>query len=38
MEIRKVGYSGEFYFMIMVILDMIIYKKIGQLLLRYQFK
>ena len=36
MEIEKVGYSGEFYFK--ATLDMIIYKEIGQLLLRYQSK
>ena len=33
MEIRKVGYSGEFYFMTMVTLNMIINKEISQLLL-----
>ena len=38
MEIGKVGYSSDFYFMSMVTLDMAIYKEIGQLLLRYQFK
>ena len=38
MEIRKVGYSGEFYVMAIVTLYMIIYKEIGQLLLQYQFK
>ena len=36
MEIEKVGYSGEFY--LKATLDMVIYKKIGQLLLRYQFR
>ena len=36
MEIEKVGYSGEFYFK--AILDMVIYKEIGQLLQRCQFK
>ena len=36
MEIRKVVYSSEFYFMAMVTLNMIVYKEIGQLLLRYQ--
>ena len=38
MEIGKVGYSGEFYFIARVTLNMIIYKEIGQLLLRYQFE
>ena len=33
MEIRKVGYNGEFYFMTMFTLNMIINKVIGQLLL-----
>ena len=36
MEIKKVGYSGEFYFK--ATLDMVIYKEIGQLLLQCQFK
>ena len=36
LEIEKVGYSGGFYFK--VTLDMVVYKEIGQLLLRYQFK
>ena len=36
LEKDKVGYSGEFYFK--ATLDMVIYKEIGQLLLRYQFK
>ena len=31
MEIGKVGYSGEFYFMAMVTINMIIYKEIGHL-------
>ena len=35
-EIEKVSYSGEFYFKATI--DMVIYKEIGQLLLRYQFK
>ena len=35
-EIEKVGYSGEFYFK--ATLDIVIYKEIDQLLLRYQFK
>ena len=35
LEIEKVGYSDEFYFMAMVTLDMVIYKEIGQLFLRY---
>ena len=34
MEIEKDGYRGEFK----ATLDMVIYKKIGQLLLRCQFK
>ena len=38
MEIGKAGYSGEFYFIAIFTLDMVIYKEIGQLLLRYQFK
>ena len=38
MEIGRVGYSGEFYFIAIVTLNMVIYKEIGQLLLRYQFK
>ena len=29
MEIGKVGYSGEFYFMAMVTLNMTIYKEID---------
>ena len=36
MEIEKVGYSGEFCFK--AALEMVIYKDIGQLLLRCQFK
>ena len=36
MKIEKVGYSGEFYFK--ATLDMVMYKEIGQLLLRYQIK
>ena len=32
----QVGYSGEFS--LKATLDMVIYKEIGQLLLRYQFK
>ena len=36
MEIKKVGYSGEYYFK--ATLDMVIYKEIRQLLLRCQFK
>ena len=36
LEIKKVGYSGEFYFK--ATLDMVIYKEIGQLLLQYQFR
>ena len=36
LEIEKVGYNGECYFK--ATLDMVIYKEIGQLLLRYQFK
>ena len=35
MESEKVGCSGEFYFK--ATLDMVIYKDIGQLLLRCQF-
>ena len=38
MEIRKVRYSGEFYVMAKVTLNMIIYKEIGQLPLQYQLK
>ena len=38
MEIGKFGYSGEFYFMAIVTLYMIIYTEIGQLLLRCKFK
>ena len=38
LEIEKVGYSGELYFIAMVTLDMFIYKEIGQLLLWYQSK
>ena len=34
----KIGYSGEFYSMAMITLDMTIFKEIGQLLLQYQFK
>ena len=37
-EKMKVGYSGEFKFMAIVALNMILYKKIGLLLLWYQFK
>ena len=37
MEIGKVGDSGEFFFMAIVTLNMIIYKEIDQLPLRYQF-
>ena len=33
---KKVGYSGEFY--LKATLDMVIYKEIGQLLLRFQLK
>ena len=33
LEIKKVGYSGECYFK--ATLDIVIYMKIGQLLLRY---
>ena len=36
LEIQKVSYSGQFYFK--ATLDMVLYKEIGQLLLRYQFK
>ena len=36
MEIEKVGFSGEFCFK--ATLDMVIYKEIGQLVLRCQFK
>ena len=36
MEIEKVSSSGEFYFK--AALDIVIYKEISQLLLRYQFK
>ena len=36
MEIGIFGYSGEFHFMAMVTLNMIIYKETGQLLFRYQ--
>ena len=36
--IGKVDYMGEFYFIAIVTLDIIIYKEIGQLLLRYKFK
>ena len=36
LEIETVCYSGEFYFK--ATLDMVIYKEIGLLLLRYQFK
>ena len=36
MEIEKVGYSGEFYFK--ATLELVIYKEIGQLLLRCQLK
>ena len=38
MEIGKVGYIGEFYFIARVTLNMIIYKEICQLLLQYEFK
>ena len=38
MEIIKVGYSGEFYVMAIITLNMIIYKEIGQLQLQYRFK
>ena len=38
MEKRKVAYSGEFYVMAIVTLNMIKYKEIGQLLLQYRFK
>ena len=38
MEKRKVGYSGEFYVMAIVTLNMIKYKEIGQFLLQYRFK
>ena len=36
MEIENVGYSGEFYFK--ATLDMVMYKGIGQLVLRYKFR
>ena len=36
LEIKTVSYSGQFYFK--AILDMVIYKEIGQLLLRYQIE
>ena len=36
LEIEKVGHSGEFHFK--ATLDMVIYKEIDQLLLRYQSK
>ena len=38
MEIEKGGYSGEFYFMAIVTLYMIVCREIGQLLLRCQFR
>ena len=38
MEIWQFCYSVEFYIMTIVTLNMIIYKEIGQLLLRYQLK
>ena len=37
-ETEKAVYSGEFYFMAIVTLYMIVCKEIGQLLLRYQFR
>ena len=39
LEMEKIGYShcGEFYFMAMTTLGMIVYKTTGQLLLRYRF-
>ena len=33
---RNIGFSGEFYFK--ATLDIVIYKEIDQLVLRYQFK
>ena len=36
LAIEKISYSGEVYFK--ATYDMIIYKEIGLLLLRYQFK
>ena len=36
LEIEKAGYSGEFFFK--ATLDIVIYKEIDQLLLRYRFK
>ena len=36
LEIEKNGYSGEFYSK--ATLDMVMYKEIGELLLRYQIK
>ena len=38
MEKRKAGYSGEFYVMAIVTLNMIKYNEIGQLLLQCQLK
>ena len=38
MEIWQFCYSVEFYIMAIVTLNIIIYKEIGQLLLRYQLK
>ena len=34
----KISYSGELNSMAMIILDMIISKEMGQLLIQYQFK
>ena len=37
-EKGKIAYTGEFKFVAMITLDMIISKETGQVLLRHQFK